>query len=66
MNKIILALVALVVAILLLSSSLFVVDQRQFAAVFGLGQIKRVISTPGCISRFRRLSRMWCFSTSAS
>lgn len=47
MNKIILALVALVVAILLLSSSLFVVDQRQFAAVFGLGQIKRVISTPG-------------------
>ena len=47
MNKIILALVALVVAILLLSSSLFVVDQRQFAAVFGLGQIKRVINTPG-------------------
>ncbi|MGE0073271.1 MAG: protease modulator HflC [Thiomonas sp.] len=47
MNKIILALVAVVVAILVLSSSLFVVDQRQFAAVFGLGQIKRVISAPG-------------------
>lgn len=47
MNKVILALVALVVAILVLSSSLFVVDQRQFAAVFGLGQIKRVISAPG-------------------
>ena len=47
MNKIILALAALVVAILVLSSSLFVVDQRQFAAVFGLGQIKRVISEPG-------------------
>ncbi len=47
MNKIILALVAIVVAILVLSSSLFVVDQRQFAAVFGLGQIKRVISEPG-------------------
>ncbi|MDY0329032.1 MAG: protease modulator HflC [Thiomonas sp.] len=47
MNKIILALVALVAAILVLSSSLFVVDQRQFAAVFGLGQIKRVISQPG-------------------
>ncbi|CUA97028.1 protease modulator HflC [Thiomonas bhubaneswarensis] len=47
MNKVILALVAVVVAILVLSSSLFVVDQRQFAAVFGLGQIKRVISTPG-------------------
>ena len=47
MNKIILAVVAIVVAILVLSSSLFVVDQRQFAAVFGLGQIKRVINQPG-------------------
>ena len=47
MNKIILAAVAIVVAILVLSSSLFVVDQRQFAAVFGLGQIKRVINQPG-------------------
>ncbi|MDD4886256.1 MAG: protease modulator HflC [Thiomonas sp.] len=47
MNKIILALAAIVVALLVLSSSLFVVDQRQFAAVFGLGQIKRVISEPG-------------------
>ncbi len=47
MNKIILAVVAIVVALMVLSSSLFVVDQRQFAAVFGLGQIKRVISEPG-------------------
>lgn len=47
MNKILLALAALIVALLVLSSSLFVVDQRQFAAVFGLGEIKRVISTPG-------------------
>ena len=47
MNKIILAIVAIFVALLVLSSSLIVVDQRQFAAVFGLGQIKRVISEPG-------------------
>lgn len=47
MNKLILAVVATIVALMVLSSSLFVVDQRQFAAVFGLGEIKRVISTPG-------------------
>ena len=47
MNKVFLVLAALIVALLVLSSSLFVVDQRQFAAVFGLGEIKRVISTPG-------------------
>ena len=47
MNRLFLALVAVLVAIVALSSSLFVVDQRQFAAVFGLGEIKRVISQPG-------------------
>lgn len=47
MNKLFLALAALVVGLLVLSSSLFVVDQRQFAAVFGLGEIKRVINSPG-------------------
>ncbi|MGC9163016.1 MAG: protease modulator HflC [Thiomonas sp.] len=47
MNKLTLAVVATIVALMVLSSSLFVVDQRQFAAVFGLGEIKRVISTPG-------------------
>ena len=47
MSRLFLALVALLVALVALSSSMFVVDQRQFAAVFGLGEIKRVISQPG-------------------
>lgn len=47
MNKLFLAIAAIIVAVLVLSSSMFVVDQRQFAAVFQLGEIKRVISTPG-------------------
>lgn len=33
--------------LLLMSSMLFVVDQRQFGLVFQLGQIKRVITQPG-------------------
>jgi membrane protease subunit HflC len=35
------------VALALLSSMLFVVDQRQFGVVFALGQIKEVITEPG-------------------
>ncbi|MHB9051445.1 MAG: SPFH domain-containing protein, partial [Thiomonas delicata] len=47
MNRIIFAIVALVLALGILASSLFVVDQRQYAAVFALGEIKRVIKSPG-------------------
>ncbi|SCC94618.1 Protein HflC [Thiomonas sp. X19] len=47
MNRIILAIVALVVVLGILASSMFVVDQRQYAAVFALGEIKRVIKSPG-------------------
>ncbi|MDE2187612.1 MAG: protease modulator HflC [Betaproteobacteria bacterium] len=47
MNRIILAVVALAIVLGVLASSLFVVDQRQFAAVFSLGEIKRVIKSPG-------------------
>jgi membrane protease subunit HflC len=47
MNRIILAVVALAIVLGVLASSLFVVDQRQFAAVFALGEIKRVIKSPG-------------------
>ena len=32
---------------LLVLSSLFVVDQRQYAVVYALGEIKRVIEAPG-------------------
>jgi len=35
------------VLILLVSSCVFVVDQRQFGLVFALGEVKRVVSEPG-------------------
>ncbi len=47
MNKIIGTIVAVVVAAVLFRACAFIVDQRQFAVVFALGQIKEVISEPG-------------------
>lgn len=47
MNKIIPAILALVVALGLFLSSLFVVDQRQYAVVYTLGEIRDVIDEPG-------------------
>lgn len=47
MNKIVLAVGVLLLAILALSSTLFVVDQRQVAVVYALGEIKEVIIQPG-------------------
>jgi len=47
MNRIVLTIVVVAVAALLLRLSVFIVDQRQFAIVFELGQIVRVISEPG-------------------
>jgi modulator of FtsH protease HflC len=38
---------SLLVVLALLSSTLFVVDQRQFGVVYALGQIKEVITEPG-------------------
>jgi membrane protease subunit HflC len=38
---------SLLVVLALLSSTLFVVDQRQFGVVYALGQIKEVITDPG-------------------
>jgi len=35
------------IALMLLSSTIFVVDQRRYAIVFALGQVKEVIDTPG-------------------
>ncbi|MFX4802002.1 SPFH domain-containing protein, partial [Acinetobacter baumannii] len=40
-------LVGVLLAIILASSTLFVVDQRQFAVVYALGEIKEVVSEPG-------------------
>ena len=38
---------SLLVVLALLSSMLFVVDQRQFGIIYALGQIKEVITEPG-------------------
>ena len=47
MNKIITFAVFLLGTIWLISSCLFIVDQRQFALVFALGEIKKVVNEPG-------------------
>lgn len=47
MNRIGLFFAAVLAALVLASSTLFVVDQRQFGVVYALGQIKEVITEPG-------------------
>ena len=47
MNRIGFIVTSLLVVLALLSSMLFVVDQRQFGVVYALGQIKEVITEPG-------------------
>lgn len=47
MNRIVSYLIALAIVFWVLSSTLFVVDQRQYAIVFALGEVKEVISDPG-------------------
>ena len=47
MNRIVPILIGLLVALGIASSMLFVVDQRQYAVVFALGEIKEVITKPG-------------------
>ena len=47
MNRIGLLFSSLLVLLALASSTLFVVDQRQFGVVYALGQIKEVITEPG-------------------
>ncbi|WP_213953989.1 MULTISPECIES: protease modulator HflC [unclassified Variovorax] len=47
MNRIGFIATSVLVALALLSSTLFVVDQRQFGVVYQLGQIKSVITEPG-------------------
>jgi len=46
-NRLIAAGIGFIVLIYVLSSSIFVVDQRKFAVVFSFGQIVRVIEKPG-------------------
>jgi membrane protease subunit HflC len=47
MNRIGFIVTSLLVLLALVSSMLFVVDQRQFGVVYALGQVKEVISEPG-------------------
>ncbi|MFZ6658654.1 protease modulator HflC [Undibacterium sp. TJN19] len=47
MNKLVSAVIALCAAILVAYSTIFVVDQRSYAIVFALGEIRSVISEPG-------------------
>ena len=47
MNRLISTAIASVIALAILMSTLFVVDQRQFAIVFALGEVKQVIKEPG-------------------
>ena len=47
MNRVGFFVSSLLVVVALLSSMLFVVDQRQFGVVYALGQIKEVITEPG-------------------
>ncbi len=47
MNRLISYVIAALIALAILMSTLFVVDQRQFAIVFALGEVKEVIKEPG-------------------
>jgi membrane protease subunit HflC len=46
-NRLIAAAIAFIALIYVLSSSIFIVDQRKFAVVFSFGQIVRIIEKPG-------------------
>lgn len=47
MSRLVTLFVALFVALMLLSSTMFVVDQRRYAIVFSLGEVHEVITEPG-------------------
>lgn len=47
MNRLVSGAIALVIVFFIVSSTVFVVDERQHAIVFALGEVKQVISKPG-------------------
>jgi membrane protease subunit HflC len=47
MNRIVTLCVVAFIALMLFSSTVFVVDQKRFAIVFALGEVREVISQPG-------------------
>ncbi len=47
MNRLVTSLILGLIALFVLLSTVFVVDQRQYAIVFALGEVKQVINQPG-------------------
>ena len=47
MNRIATAVAGVLIVLMLASSMLFIVDQRQFAVIYALGEIKEVVTEPG-------------------
>ena len=47
MSKLVSTGIAILIALIIFASTVFVVDQRQFAIVFALGEMKTIISEPG-------------------
>ena len=47
MNRIGLILASALITLLIVASTLFVVDQRQVAVIYALGEIKEVVTEPG-------------------
>lgn len=47
MNRVISSLIVLAVALTIAYSTMYIVDQRQYAILFALGEVKEVVSKPG-------------------
>ncbi|HYD81519.1 MAG TPA: protease modulator HflC [Paucimonas sp.] len=47
MNRLVSAVILVALALWLATASLFIVDQRQYAIVFALGEVKKVVNEPG-------------------
>lgn len=47
MNRLVSAGIGIAIALYIFSSMMFIVDQRQYAIVFALGEMKKIISKPG-------------------
>jgi len=47
MNRLVTSIILALIAFFVLLSTVFVVDQRQYAIVFALGEVKQVINDPG-------------------
>ena len=58
MNRIVAFLVGLVIVAVVVRASTFIVDQRQYAIVFQLGQITRVVTEPGLYFRIPLLQNV--------